>query len=181
MIEYVRVDSAPEKVSKNEYVVYRPNFLEHIKRAKGRHKENNITTLSNLRNIFIEIGNDYDEAFSAYTHVNLANFVGVGYKNIDELSNLIMKIVEQQIPDAVNKMIENQIKKMPNSVDKIYYVANDLRNTSVFLRYHIVMASGQQKKPSKGINKKGDKAVKELNEALTAGKPEKVETDKVKS
>ena len=109
MIEYERVSEEPKECKKNEFVIYRPDFLKEIRKAKGRVGDNGITTLGRLRNIFIEIGQDYNDLFSAYSHVNLSNFVGLEYKSEKDLSKIVCKIVDLQIPDAVNISIENQL------------------------------------------------------------------------
>lgn len=151
MITYKRVDEAPEKLKKGEYVVKRPDFLEFVVKAKGRNRDNNVTSLSGLRNVFIEIGNVYSENFSAYTHVNLANFVGVGYKNNKELAKIVNKIVMQQAPGIVDKLIDDQIKKMPSSTERVFFVAEDLKDTGVLGHHHIRLE--QEKKEIKETKK----------------------------
>lgn len=147
MIEYKLVDQKPEKLSKKEFVVYRPNFLTEVKRARGRTGNNGVTTLNRLRDIFIEIGNSYDDKFSAYRDVNLSNFLGLSYETDEDLSEIICSIVDDQVGYLVDKAIDDQIKKMPSSVELIYYVAKDLKNTSVFSKLHIRMY--QEKKDKK--------------------------------
>lgn len=146
MINYVRVSEAPKALKKGEHVIYKPNFLDEIRLAKGKSNANGLTTTGYLRNIFIEIGNKYDENFSAYSHVNLSNYIGIPFKDELELSKIVSKIVNQQLPDAIDKMIDNQIKKMPTDTKMIYYVADDLNNLGVFTRYRISMAPKDAKK-----------------------------------
>jgi len=155
MIEYERVGTAPEKCKKDEYVINRPTFIEEIRNAKGRSGDKGLTTLGRLRNIFVEIGNKYSEAFSAYSNINLSNFVGLPFKDEKELSKIVCKIVDLQIPDAVDKLIEDQLKTMPNGVNKIYFVADDLQNTSAFGRHHIRMV--EPKKTDKKTKSKDKK------------------------
>lgn len=146
MISYVRVDKVPEKMTKKEYAIYKPDFMEFIRRAKGKNRSKDITSLSDLRNIFIEIGSEYSEMFSAYTHVNLTNYVGLPYKNDKELSEIISKIVAQQQPAINNVLIEKQIKKMPDAVEKVYFISDDLTLTGELNRHNIRMEKPEVKK-----------------------------------
>jgi len=153
MIDYVRVDKAPKELTKKEFAIYKPDFLEFIARAKGKNRSKNITSLTDLRNIFIEIGAEYNEAFSAYTHVNLTNFVGVPYKDDKELSAIISKIVGQQQPLINEVLIEKQIKKIPDNIERVYFVANDLTLSGVLNRHNIRMAKIEPKKDPKTTTK----------------------------
>lgn len=130
-MNYKRVDIAPKTLKKNQAVIYEPDFMLYIRKVKDRSLESNVTTLNTLRNILIEIGNDYDPMFSAYK-INISNFVGLPYKDKNELSKIIFQIISEQCPEIINKFIDAQISKVGVNVNFFYFVANDMRYTSSF-------------------------------------------------
>lgn len=131
-MQYSLVDEAPEKLKENEMVILRPTFIEQISKSKLRRGVTKLTTANALRDALMLITDLYDNTVNPY-RINLSAYEGLPYENDNDLSNIIIKILNDQNVDLLTKAIDFQLKGRNLKVDTVYYVSSDLEGSSAFL------------------------------------------------
>lgn len=121
MIKFVIVDKAPDEVSEGEFVLSKPKFLEEIKANASKAGKNKLTGSTQLRYIVDSIGMKYDpsgtNAWSVKTHL----FEGRAYSSDEELSKIIVEMLEQCHPSVFKKYVEFTLDHLPTGTDKIFF------------------------------------------------------------
>ena len=138
-MKYVRVDKSPEAVSPHEAVVVYPTFKEEIEKTRGRSGKTKLTTANYLRAIFVEIGFNHDPSFNAYTSIDVASFTGRAYSDDNDLSNILIEILNKGCPEVIEKRIEKQLQDIPRTTEVVYFVAKDLTGSRAFTRQGLQM------------------------------------------
>lgn len=138
-MKYVRVDKSPETVSQHEAVVVYPTFKEEIEKTRGRSGKTKLTTANYLRAIFVEIGFGHDPSFNAYTSVDVASFTGREYSDDNDLSDILIEILNKGCPEVIEKRIEKQLQDVPRTTQVVYFVAKDLTGSRAFTRQGLQM------------------------------------------
>lgn len=122
MANVVLVKSAPKELKDNESIVEMPDFKDHISQFSKSLKRQHLTTVNNLRSIITAIGADYDEQFSSYRDVNLSKFQGREFKDLDDLSAIILEVFNKYYPRMIDMYLASQIKKRKPNVEVVYFV-----------------------------------------------------------
>lgn len=129
--KFVAVKEAPAELPKGTYVIEYPNFLEEIAANKGREPRGIITAATHLRYIVGTIGERYDPELSAYT-VKPHLFEGRIYNNDQELSKIVVEMLQQQYPKVFEKYLDYKIRNRPTNTKLIYYVGDFISSTPFF-------------------------------------------------
>lgn len=137
MAKFVITNSAPQKLSNEEYVVNLPNFLEEVKAATSRTK-NNRTNVSELRNIATLIAIKYDQDFDPLRHLKAHAFEGREYNSPEELSSIVIEMLERDYPAIIDRYIEHQLRNRPFGT-KLIYFTGPLQKSSIFFKEGIDM------------------------------------------
>lgn len=127
-MKYIRVDEAPEKLKKNEMVISKPNFMEEVEKTKGRRGVDKLTTVNALRDTFMAITDKYDNTLNPY-RMPLQKYRGRAFKDDKEYSDIILKIIDDNNYDLIDKAVDTLVKARSTDVDTIYYVSPDLEGT----------------------------------------------------
>lgn len=123
-MKYFLVDEAPEQPEKNEMVIYKPTFIEQIAQSKLRRGVKNLTTVNALRDALMLITDKYDNTINPY-RLTLNEYEGLPFENDEDLSGIILQIINDNNLPLVSKAIEHYIKNRPTTVDTIYFVSDD--------------------------------------------------------
>jgi len=129
---YILVDSAPEKIKDNEMVIIRPTFIEQISKSKLRRGVSKLTTVNALRDALMLITDVYDNTINPYK-INLSAYEGLAYENDNDLSDIIIRILNDQGVDLLTKAIDYELKDRNVKVDTVYYVSKNLEGAGAFL------------------------------------------------
>lgn len=148
MADYKRVDLAPKSLKDDECVIYKPDFMDFIRNAKKRRGVSKLTTISNLRDIFMLITDKYDHTVNPY-QMKLNKYQGLPYENDHDLSSIILKIIKDLDLDLINAAVDHEIKNRKPNTELIYYVSDDLVGTSAFIRNGINQQTKTKKKEKK--------------------------------
>jgi len=132
MAKFVVVDQAPETLEKGELVIKRPDFMEQIVANQKKAPRNNLTAVNHLREIIQSVSTKYDSELNAM-RVKLVNYVGVPFKNNEELSAILVKIFKNEYPQVFDKVLDYQLQNRPANVKLIYYVG-DFKGTTPFFK-----------------------------------------------
>lgn len=130
-MQYQLVDKAPETLKANEMVIHKPTFIEQIAKSKLRRGTKKLTTANALRDALMLITDIYDNTVNPY-RLNLSAYEGLAYETDEDLSKIILKILDDQNVDLSTKAIDHHIKNRNLKVDTIYYVSDDLTGSTAF-------------------------------------------------
>ena len=144
-MHYVLVSEAPEKISQNEMVIHKPNFLEEVKQTRAKRGVNKITSISSIRDLLLLLASKYDPDLNVY-RVNLVKYDNIPYSSDEDFSNIILRIIKENELNLIDKAIELQLKNRKSSVDTVYYVSDDISGTSVLIRFGFNMKDAKNSK-----------------------------------
>jgi len=135
MAKFVVVDKAPETLAKGEIVITQPDFMEQIVANQKKAPRNNLTAVNHLREVLQSISVKYDPELNAM-RIKLVNYVGVPFKNNEELSTIVVRVLKNEYPQVFDKVLDHQLQNRPTNTKLIYYVG-DFRGTGPFFRASI--------------------------------------------
>jgi hypothetical protein len=135
MTKFVVVDRAPETLEKDEVVINQPNFLEQIEANKKKQPRNGLIAVNHVREILQSISTKYDQDLNAM-RIPLVGYVGVPFKNNEELSAIVVKILKSHYPPIFEKVLDYELKNRPLGTKLIYYVGN-FKGTTAFFKHGI--------------------------------------------
>jgi len=144
MANYKLVKKTPDKLGSNEFVIERPNFMEEIESTRGKRGVTNLTTASYLRDVFMAITDKYDNTINPYRLV-LSKYVGLAYETDKDISDIILKIIDDHRLPLIEKAVEQKIKTRPLGTELIYYVSDDSNGVSAFIKMGINAQSDKKK------------------------------------
>lgn len=142
---YILVSSEPEKLSSNEMVIHKPNFLEEIIATKGKRGVDKITSITSIRDMISLLAGKYDNDVNPY-RVNLVKYENLPYSTDQDFSEIMLRIIKENDLKFIEKAIEQKVKTRKASVDTVYYVSEDLIGTSVLISYGFHMKDGKNSK-----------------------------------
>jgi len=142
-MQYQLVDKAPEKLKDNELVLFKPNFIEQIAKSKLRRGTKKLTTANALRDALMIITDIYDNTVNPY-RINLSAYEGLAYETDEDLSVIILKILNDQGIDLVTKALDVQLKARDLKVDTVFYVSDDLTGATAFLANGFTLKGGKK-------------------------------------
>ena len=88
----------------------------------------NVTRNKHLRNLISAIGYKYGpEGFNPY-HVNISRYEGLAYNNDKELSDILVKIFNNEYPAIFDSYITQKIKNRPTETKVIYFTGDFLKS-----------------------------------------------------
>jgi hypothetical protein len=135
MTKFVVVDAAPATLEKGEIVINQPNFLEQIEANKKKAPRNGLIAVNHVREILQSIGVKYDSELNAM-RIKLVGYVGVPFKNNEELSAIIVRILRAEYPSIFEKVLDHELRNRPLGTKLIYYVGN-FKGTTAFFKQGI--------------------------------------------
>jgi hypothetical protein len=144
-MQYTLVDKAPEKLKDNEMVILRPTFIEQISKSKLRRGVKKLTTANALRDALMLITDIYDNTVNPY-RINLSAYEVLPYENDQDLSDIVLKILNDQGVDLITKAVDHQLKNRNLKVDTVFYVSNDLEGSGAFLANGFSLKSAPKEK-----------------------------------
>ena len=130
MAKFVVVKQAPETLEKGEIVIGQPDFLDQIifnTKKAPKHKQ---TAKNHLREVLSSIAEKYDHDMNVFK-INLTNYEGLTFKDDNDLSTILTRILRNEYPQIFDKYLEFQLKNRPMNTKLIYYVG-DLTATTPF-------------------------------------------------
>jgi hypothetical protein len=159
MAKFVIVDSVPNKIEEDSLVVAMPNFLEEIRQNHGKRPRINATAINHLRAILFTIGQKYDQNFNSYTDINLSNFEGRPYNTDEQLSEIVLEIINKQRPSLVDNYVKTALSRRSRNTSTVYFVGPK-EKANLFIEAGLDEA---QNTPVKSTTKKNSK-VEDNNE-----------------
>jgi hypothetical protein len=122
MTKFVVVKEAPKDLTKECYVIEYPTFLEEIMENKRREPRGNLTANAHLRGIIGTIASKYDpDNFLAGANIKPHLFEGRAYSTDEELSKIVVEMLQSQYPEIFERHLEHKIANRPLNVKVIYY------------------------------------------------------------
>ncbi len=145
MSKFKIVKEAPKKLSKDEFLVNEPDFVEEIRAAKNEplaKSSRKLTTVNHLRSILGVIGELYDkENFNAYANIPYSKYEGIEYKDHKELGEKVVKrMVTNHAPMLLSKYVENKVTNRPVDTKVVYFVG-DPEYAKVLIRQGLAQES----------------------------------------
>lgn len=131
-MDYIQVDKAPENLKDNEMVIEKPTFIEQIAASKLRRGVSKLTTVNALRDALMLITDKYDNTVNPY-RLSLNKYEGLTYETNDDLSKIILKILDDAGIDLVTKAIDFHLKNRDLKVNTVYFVSDDLAGSTAFI------------------------------------------------
>lgn len=130
MAKFAVVKEIPKILEKGEYVITQPDFMEQIElnnRKAPKHKQ---TATHHLREILNSIAEKYDHDMNPL-NVKLVNYIGLPFKDNNDVSAIIVRLLKEEYPVVFNKVIAYQLKNRPMNTKLVYYVG-DFSSTTAF-------------------------------------------------
>jgi len=128
---FLIVKEEPKDLPKDAYVIKSPDFLEQIQENKGREPKGGHTAPTHLRYIVGSIGAKYDQDLSAYT-VKPHLYEGRKYDSDEELSKIVLEMLNAQYPKIFDSYLDYKIKNRPANAKLIYFIG-DYKHTKAFI------------------------------------------------
>jgi hypothetical protein len=154
-MHYIIVSSAPEKLSSNEMVIHKPNFLDEVKLTRGRRGVNRITSITSIRDILSLLAEKYDQTLNVY-HLILQKYDNLPYSTDEDFSSILLRIIKDNDLKLIDKAVEQKIKTRKSTIDTIYYVSDTVDGTSALISLGFHM---KDSKNSKKISSNKDSVV----------------------
>jgi hypothetical protein len=133
MTKYVRVRESdlPEKLSKEEFVIAAPNFLDEVKKCKGKMPKNGLTAPSILKELAATVADRYlSEDFNVLNDVNVSRFRGIKIENEEQLNNILVRMMLKNVPNIFDAYVDKHIKNRPFGCKLIYFLGDHLHTGS---------------------------------------------------
>ena len=154
MAKFTIVKAVPKELDKGTFVVQYPDFAAEIEANVRKSPKNGQTAVHHLREILGSIAEKYDHDMNIM-RVNLTNYIGLPFANTQELSAIVVRILEDQYPTIFGKYLDSALKARPMNTKLVYYVGNLTSATPFY---------------SAGLDLLDEKEV----ESYLSGKPKKV-------
>lgn len=123
MAKFVVVKEAPATLEKGEYVVNTPNFLEQIEANSRKAPKHMQTATHHLRELLNSVAEKYDHEMNPLS-VKLVNYVGLPFKDNNDLSAILVRILRNEYPAIFDKVIAYDLKNRPMNTKLVYFVGN---------------------------------------------------------
>lgn len=130
MAKFVVVKQAPTTLEKGEIVIGQPDFMEQILANQKKAPKHKQTAINHLREVLNSIGQVYDPEMNVFK-IRLLNYEGLAFKDNNDLSVIISRVLKNEYPRVFDKYIEHQLKNRPMNTKLIYYVG-DFTTTKPF-------------------------------------------------
>ena len=132
MAKFTVVNRTPESVTKSEYVIAQPDFMEQILANAQKAPRKKQTGVNHLREILQSISVKYDPELNAMK-VPMVKYQGVPYKDDAELATIVNRILKTEYPKIYERVLEFDIKNRPMNTKLVYYVG-DFNSTGPFYK-----------------------------------------------
>jgi hypothetical protein len=127
-MKFVCVKKAPTELRKHEHVIDMPNFLDEVTSNSNHKGVTNVTRNKHLRNLVSAVGYKYGpEGFNPY-HVNISRYEGLGFKDDEELSGILVNLFTKEYPAIFDNYITKKIKERPTETKVIYFTGDFLKS-----------------------------------------------------
>lgn len=128
-MKFICVNKAPEILRKHEYVICMPDFIDEVKENYKRKGNTTVTRNKHLRHLIGSVGLKYGpDTFSPYTDVRTSPYEGLYFSSDKELSNILVRIFNEEYPQMFDHYIAYQIKNRPMETKVIYFVGDFLKS-----------------------------------------------------
>lgn len=158
MSKFVVVEKAPTQLGKGEVVLSTPNFVEQVAATINRGGSlREQTVLNQLRNILLAIQDKYQVDLNVYK-IPLSRYEGIAFDSVERLSDIIRGLLNNERPEAFEKILEYNIKNRPYGTKLVYY-AGRLQDTGPFFKLGLDMIEEKDvdeylgRKPKKVVGK----------------------------
>lgn len=132
MSKFIQVKKAPVTLRKGEVVVDSPTFLEEIRSCVHKAAKKDLTGVNHLRDILNAIRQKYDPELNIFK-VPFSQYEGLPYKDENDLSNIIVRLMKKECSAVFEKVLEYNIRNRPHGSKLIYFVG-DWSDTGAFTR-----------------------------------------------
>lgn len=158
MSKFVVVHKAPAQLGRGEVVMTTPDFIEQIEAVNRRGgAKRDQTGLNQLRDILTALQEKYQVDLNLFK-IPLSQYEGLAYHSDEELSKIISTLLNKERPDALEKILEYNIKTRPYGTKLVYYVGR-LQDTGAFFKNGLDMLEEKDvdeylgRKPKKIVGK----------------------------
>jgi len=125
MAKYVRA-LPPQELSKDEYIVESPNFLEEINRLKGKIPRGGHLTINFVRDLVSLAAAKYSDTNFNPMHVNVSKLKNIPFENLSDLNTKVINFLHKECPSLVDGYVDYHIKKRPFGTKLIYFQGDHL-------------------------------------------------------
>lgn len=125
-MKFTVVKEEPVELKAGEYVIKTPDFIEEIRDSKlrvAKAGQEQLTKNNMMRNALVLIGMRHMEpgAFNAF-RVPLGKYEGLPYKTEQDISDILVRIINNHAPELVDSSIVKSIHARPKDAKFIYFV-----------------------------------------------------------
>lgn len=131
MAKFVVVKEAPETLEKGEYLIAQPTFMEQIVANQKKAPKHKQTAINHLREVLNSIGQAYDPDMNVFK-IKLFNYEGLAFNTNEDLSAIVVRILQNEYPVIFDKYVEHQLKARPTNTKLVYYVGNFTTTTPFY-------------------------------------------------
>lgn len=130
MAKFVLVKDAPETLGKGEVVINPPNFMEQVEANSRKAPKHKQTATHHLRELLNSVAEKYDHDMNPLG-IKLVNYVGLSFKDNEEMSAILVRLLHNEYPSIFNKVIAYELKNRPLNTKLVYYTG-DFNSTGAF-------------------------------------------------
>ena len=132
MAKFVVVNKAPSTLEKGEIVIGQPDFMDQIVANQKKAPHHKQTAINHLREVLNSIGQAYDPDMNVFK-IRLTNYEGLPFKDNNDLSAIVNKILKAEYPTVFDRYLDHQLKNRPMNTKLVYYVG-DFNSTGPFYK-----------------------------------------------
>ena len=129
MAKFVKVTEKdlPDTLSKDEFVISAPTFVEEVKACTKKKPKNGQLSPNYMREIAAAIGDKYlNEDFNTLVDINVSRFRGIPIKDDEATSAAAVRMMSKSVPDILDRYVDYHIKKRPQGTKLIYFLGDHL-------------------------------------------------------
>jgi hypothetical protein len=161
MIKFAIVNETPKSLKKGEIVISKPDFLEQIAANKAKAAKTGLTGNTQLRYITDAIAMKYDPQNMSAWSVKPHLFEGRSYSSDEDLSKIVVEMLEICYPKVFARYVDYQLKNLPANTEMIYFVDFKVEGAAVPLFENGLVNVTDQPKSSKKQEKTNQEQVEE--------------------
>ena len=133
MAKFIKVNKAPEKLGKEEYIIKAPEFSKEIEQCKTKQPMAKKFSRNYLRDIISIIGMKYIglDNFDPFS-VNISNYVNRPFETDEEINTIVCEMLSIHYPAMFNAYVNYNIQKRPYGTKLIYFLGSAKDTTPFF-------------------------------------------------
>lgn len=121
MTKYVRIENIPENLSKEESVIYFPNFIEEVRSSRLRRPQSGTFGTHFTRAMAEEIAQRFDPDFDVFKNIKTHVLNDVPFSSDEDIARKMFGLFADQYPKIFDSYIDYKVRNLPFGTKVVYF------------------------------------------------------------